>query len=81
MENVFPIIYDTKFLAREVHQIRKSFNHQDTLLQDTNLFALYTNTYSVFQCNMPLVESRGETLAYQEGIAIPLQFWKILFAI
>lgn len=75
INEALPLVYDTKFLAREIHALRRSRKDDDFLLSDSNLFALYTNTNSAFELNMPIVELEGPTESYKPGL------WKNLFNI
>ncbi|ODM94983.1 Poly(A)-specific ribonuclease PARN [Orchesella cincta] len=68
VHDLFPVVYDTKFLAREVHQLRRDINVDDFLLSDSNLFSLFTNSYRIFELNMPLVELQGKTRQYGEAL-------------
>lgn len=67
VSKLFPTIYDTKYLSREVHNIRRGINEEDIVLSDSNLFSLYTSTYSVFELNTPLIECESSAKIYHKG--------------
>lgn len=67
ISKLFPTIYDTKYLSREIHGIRRGINEEDFVLSDSNLFSLYTSTYSVFELNTPLIECENSAKKYHRG--------------